>query len=143
MGLLDGALGGLVKDVLGGQQGQAGGDNPLLGMAMQLLNQSGGLAGLLDRFKQQGLGREVDSWVGTGANLPLSLDQLKQVLGGGTGGGLAALAGQLGLSEEAAGDGLARSLPELVNQLTPEGRVPDSTSLEEALGQLGGKLFKS
>lgn len=141
MGLLDGVLG----NVLGGMTnnaGQAQGGNPLLQMAMQLFQQHGGLAGIVDMFKKQGLAQEADSWVGTGANLPISPEQLKQVLGGG-GGGLAEMASKLGLSEDDAGNGLAQTLPELINQLTPEGRLPDNASspLEQLLGGLGGKLF--
>lgn len=148
MGLFDGALGDVVGNVLGGMANdgtQGRGGNPLLQLAMQLLQQNGGLAGLVETFKKQGLGREADSWVGTGANLPVSLDQIKQVLGGvAGGGGLAALAGQLGLSEDDAGNGLARTLPELINQLTPEGRIPDNAAgagLEQMLAGLGGRLF--
>lgn len=141
MGLLDGVLG----NVLGGMTnnaGQAQGGNPLLQMAMQLFQQHGGLAGIVDMFKKQGLAQEADSWVGTGANLPISPERLKQVLGGG-GGGLAEMASKLGLSEDDAGNGLAQTLPELINQLTPEGRLPDNASspLEQLLGGLGGKLF--
>ena len=45
--------------------------------------QSGGLQGLLDTFKQKGLGEIVGSWVCTGKNLPVSPDQLQQVMGSG------------------------------------------------------------
>lgn len=148
MGLFEGALGDVVGSVLGGRANdgtQGRGGNPLLQLAMQLLQQNGGLAGLVETFKKQGLAREAESWVGTGANLPVSLDQIKQVLGGAAGGGgLAALAGQLGLSEDDAGNGLARTLPELINQLTPEGRIPDNAAgagLEQMLAGLGGRLF--
>lgn len=141
MGLLDSVLG----NVLGGMMnnsGQAQGGNPLMQMAMQLFQQHGGLAGIVDMFKKQGLAQEADSWVSTGANLPISPEQLKQVLGGG-GGGLAEMASKLGLSEDDAGKGLAQTLPELVNQLTPDGRLPDNANspLEQLLGGLGGKLF--
>lgn len=140
MGLLDGALGSVLGGMLN-NTGQGQGGNPLMQLAMQLFQQHGGLAGIVDMFKKQGLAQEADSWVGTGANLPLTPEQLKQVLGGA--GGLGAIAGKLGLSEDEAGSGLAQTLPELINQLTPEGRVPDNANgpLEQMLGGLAGKIF--
>ena len=74
MGLLDGLMGSVLGKVLGG--GQQG--NGLMDMAMGLLNnpQSGGLSGLLEKFKASGLGEQAASWVGTGENAPVSGDQI-------------------------------------------------------------------
>jgi uncharacterized protein YidB (DUF937 family) len=78
----------------------------------------------------------VQSWIGTGQNLPISPEQLQQVLGGDT---VAGLARQLGLSPQDASQGLAGLLPQLVDQLTPQGQLPqnglgDIASIMEKLG---------
>lgn len=138
MGLLDSVLGN-VMDSLGKGGAAADGANPLLQMVMNLVQQNGGLAGLVNNLGQHGLAEQVASWVGTGSNLPVSAEQLGQALGGGS---LAELASRFGMNSAEVGDGLARYLPEVVNQLTPEGRLPDSDNgLEQGLAALTGKLF--
>jgi uncharacterized protein YidB (DUF937 family) len=98
------------------------------------------LAGLLDKLQQSGLGAQAASWVGTGANLPVEGRQLQQALGDDW---MATLAAQLGTSSGQASQSVATMLPELVDRLTPEGKVGDLQSLAprnlESL--LGGKLF--
>lgn len=137
MGLLDGVLGN-VMDSLGQGSSESGG-NPMLQMVMSLLRQNGGLAGLVEMLGKQGLGQHAASWVGTGDNLPVSADQISQALGSGP---LAELAAKFGINGADIGHSLAKYLPEVVNQLTPEGRIPDNDSLiEQGLSALGGKLF--
>lgn len=123
MGLLDSILG----SVMGG--GQQGGSNPLVQIAMQMLTQQGangqsGLSDLVSKFQQGGLGQIADSWVGTGENMPVSPDQISQVLGSGK---LAEIANQFGLSQDDVAGGLSKILPDMVNQATPNGQMPDST----------------
>ncbi len=92
MGLLDGILG----KTLGGATSDGGAPvNPLLQIALQLLQQNGGVAGVLDKFRQGGYADQADSWQSTGENLPISGSALQEVLGSGTIGQIAA---QLGLS---------------------------------------------
>lgn len=135
MGLLDGILG----SVLGGNSG--GGSNPLLQIAMQMLankggggtgggamDAMGGLGGIISAFQKGGLGHLTDSWVGTGDNLPVSGDQLSQVLGSDK---ISQIASQLGMSQSDAAGGLAKILPDLVNHVTPNGQVPASHSMVE------------
>ena len=137
MGLLDGLLGSL----MGGQQ-QAGGVNPLLQIAMQMLANKGnggsldmgGLAGIVDAFQKGGLGHLADSWVGTGQNLPVSADQLTQVLGSER---IGQMASQLGLNQGDLLGQLSHMLPQVVDKLTPQGQVPQG-DLASALG--GGEL---
>ena len=136
MGLLDGVLGGVMDSL--GKGGTAGG-NPLLQMVMNVVQQNGGLAGLVNNLGQRGLAEQVASWVGTGANQPVSGERLGQALGGDA---LADLAARFGMNGAEVGDSLAKYLPEVVNQLTPEGRLPDNeNSLEQGLAALAGKLF--
>ncbi|MBL0918680.1 MAG: DUF937 domain-containing protein [Hydrogenophaga sp.] len=120
MGLLDELLGSAAG---GGQGGGAGGmDMPqLMAMVAQLLQQSGGLEGLLAKLQAGGLGEAAQSWVGTGANQPVSPDALGGALGPDL---MGALGGLLGGNGSQASSVLAQVLPGLVDQLTPQGRVP-------------------
>jgi uncharacterized protein YidB (DUF937 family) len=116
MGLLDSVVGALAG-------GQSGGNNGLVDVVMQLINsQPGGLGGLVQSFQQGGLGEIVNSWVSTGQNLPISAEQLQSVLGGGR---LQEIAAQLGVSPEQAAGSLADLLPQVVDKLTPNGRIPE------------------
>jgi len=129
MGLLEGLLGGMMQG--GAQQAQS----PLLQMALQLIQQNGGLPGIIGKFQQAGLGAHAQSWVGTGANMPVSANQLSDVLGGGS---IGALAQQFGLSHGDATSGLAQMLPQIIDQMTPQGQVPTDHSdmLAQALSLL-------
>ena len=118
-----GALGGIVKQ-LGGQQAGGGGNAPMQ-IALQLMQQQGGLGGLMKQLQGAGLGQQVNSWIGTGANVDVDASQLGQALGSNN---LNALAQKFGLSQADAGVGLAKLLPELVNQFTPDGAVPNDAN---------------
>jgi uncharacterized protein YidB (DUF937 family) len=107
----EGGLGDLLKGGLGGLL--AG------GAAGSVL--SGGLNDLLKQFEQSGHGEAAKSWVGTGPNKEISSNDLEKAIGVDT---LNALAQQTGLSRSELAAGLSDQLPELINQLTPEGRVP-------------------
>jgi uncharacterized protein YidB (DUF937 family) len=117
MGMLDGLLGNLLGSTTGGGTQQ----NPLLQAALQLVQQNGGLQGVLARFQQAGYGAQADSWVSTGQNQPITADALSQVLGHGQ---LGQIAQQLGISHGDAAGGLASMLPQLIDKLTPQGQVP-------------------
>lgn len=137
MGLLDGVLGNVLGGALGGaapqgqgQSAQGQGQGQGLGgmflqIALQLMQQNGGLSGILDRLKQSGLGGQVASWVSTGPNQPVSADQVGKALGPEL---LAQLAGQSGMDQGQVSQGLAEVLPQLVNQMTPDGQVPENQS---------------
>lgn len=123
-----------------GMLGQTEGNNPLMQALVGLLGQNsyvGGLSGLIQAFQKNGLSDIVNSWVGTGKNLPISPEQIQQGLGGDL---LKQLATQAGLSTEAAGGQLASLLPGLIDKLTPGGKVPDSQLIEQGLALLRGKL---
>lgn len=129
MGLLDSIIGA----VAGGQgaQGGLGGligsvaNNPQMLQALGGLlgndGEHGGLGGLMAKFEQAGLGNVIGSWVGNGANQPVSGDQLTQVLGSGAIGQIAA---KLGVNPDQAAGQLSSLLPALVNHLTPNGQAP-------------------
>jgi uncharacterized protein YidB (DUF937 family) len=87
-------------------------------------------------FKNGGLGHVADSWVSTGANLPVSSGQLTQVLGSPM---MEQLAQKMGISPDALSAKLAQILPIAVDKLTPDGKLPESGLLAQALGMLRGK----
>jgi uncharacterized protein YidB (DUF937 family) len=103
---------------MGGLGGAALG--ALVMMAMQMLQRNGGLEGALGRMQQQGHGREADSWVGAGPNMPISPDVLSQIFGREE---IGRMAEQAGLSPDEAAGGLASVFPEVINEMTPQGRV--------------------
>ena len=131
-----------IFDQLSQNLGQAlgGGQSPLVQALLQMLSQSGsggGLAALVKSFQANGLGEIMASWIGTGPNLPISPQQVRQGLGNDL---LQQLAGKAGLTPEATSTQLASLLPGLVDKLTPAGKIPDSGLLEQGLNLLKGKL---
>jgi uncharacterized protein YidB (DUF937 family) len=108
-------------------RGGAGGHGTLVAILLQLLQQNGGLGGLLSQFQRAGYGQQADSWVSTGRNQPIDGDVLSQVLGSGQ---LDSIAQKLGVPRREAADQVASALPEVVDRMTPQGSVPpDSDDL--------------
>ena len=130
MGLLD----NLAGSFLGGNAGATSG---LMNSVLEILgsNQSGGLGGLIQAFQQNGLGHLIDSWIGTGQNLPVSPGQIQQALGP----KVQELAQQHGLSADAVSQALSQFLPGLVDHLTPTGQLPQG-GLGESLSALRSKF---
>jgi uncharacterized protein YidB (DUF937 family) len=81
----------------------------------------GGLGGLLNQFQQGGLGDIMKSWIGPGQNQPVSPNQLSSVLGPQI---IQILAQKTGLSEQEITSHLSQILPNVVDKLTPNGRLP-------------------
>lgn len=100
---------------------------------------AGGLAGLVKAFQSNGLGDIAQSWISTGPNQPVSAKQVTDVLGNRT---IEDFARQANVETSAAGSALASLLPALVNQFTPKGELPQSASLESALGTLAKSLLR-
>ena len=125
MGLLDSITGSL---------GQGGG-NPLLSQVTSLItdSNSGGLAGLLQRFQAKGLGDVANSWVSTGPNLPLEAEQVQSVFGAEQ---IQQMAAKAGIAPEALSEKLAELLPQVIDKATPDGSIPDQNSLQSGLGNL-------
>src|ERR1700731_4487126 len=82
---------------------------------------SGGLGDLLKQFQQNGHGDTVNSWVSQGPNKQISPDDLGRALGTDQ---INALSSQSGMSREELLAGLSQQLPDVINHLTPDGRVP-------------------
>lgn len=120
MGLLDRAF-----DMLG--------DNhfPLLDSRTRMLQaalslianngQAGGLHGLVERFREAGMGGVIQSWISNGANMRVSGEQMHQVLGEGH---LQQIAEETGYTDAEVAQRLSTMLPDLIDQLTPDGHIP-------------------
>jgi uncharacterized protein YidB (DUF937 family) len=106
---------------------------------MGMLNESGtgGLAGLARQFQEKGLGSIVSSWIGTGQNLPISAQQIQSVLGSER---LQQLAASAGVPVQDIGAKLASVLPHVVDQMTPNGQLPQGGILEKGLDFLKNKI---
>jgi uncharacterized protein YidB (DUF937 family) len=130
---------GLLDQVVGGLLGSGGGGSPMQGVLMSLLGGAqtnnmgapaqgtsgagmGGLGGVVSAFEQAGLGNLVQSWIGNGQNMPVSPQQLRGVLGNDR---VQTMASQSGMGEEDFLSQLSQHLPNAVNGVTPNGRLPD------------------
>jgi uncharacterized protein YidB (DUF937 family) len=121
----------LRKQVLDAVQQHVGGDpaaaeaaaHPGLFDGVVAMIRDRGLGSMAESLKAGGLSEAVSSWVGKGANLPVSADQLRNALGSDT---ISALAAKAGLSSEQVSAALSKLLPGLMDKLTPNGLVDDS-----------------
>ena len=141
MGLLDSVLSGALSNLAGGAaQGgagaAAGGISPeLIKVVVGMLGNDsplGGLGGLIGKFQNAGLGDVASSWVSNGENMPVSPNQIQDALGTDT---LSQIASQLGMSHGDAAGSLSQMLPQIINQLTPQGQAPAG-----GLGNMGDLL---
>ena len=107
MGLLDGLLGGAVGA-------------EMVTVVNGLIEKHGGVQGIIAQLEQQGLGGTVRSWVGTGANQPITADQIHQAFGSDT---VKRLAAKVGLTPQELAAKLSAVLPQAIDKLTPGGSV--------------------
>lgn len=117
--------------------GQLGGG--ALGAVQDLLKQQGGVGGLVEKFGRNGLGEAAASWIGKGANIAITPEQITAVLGSGP---VADFAARLGVTPEQASATLSAVLPQLVDRMTPDGQAPSGDGLPGAdlLNNLPGGL---
>ena len=85
-----------------------------------LIEKHGGIQGIVAQLEQQGLGGTVRSWVGSGANQPITADQIHQAFGSET---VKQLAARIGISPEDLAAKLSAVLPQAIDKLTPGGVV--------------------
>jgi uncharacterized protein YidB (DUF937 family) len=105
MGMFDGLLGGVVGA-------------EMATVVNGLIEKHGGIQGIISQLEQQGLGSTVRSWVGTGANQPISPDQVHQAFGSDT---VKQLAAKAGMTPEDLAAKLSQLLPQAIDKLTPGG----------------------
>jgi uncharacterized protein YidB (DUF937 family) len=117
-----------------------GGTDPMAALAglQQAVQQEGGIDALMGKLKDAGLGDKVDSWVGTGENQAVDPAALGQALGPDT---VQRLSSGSGIDIGQLLPLLATFLPQIINMLTPQGKVPDGGLGQAASGMdLGGVL---
>jgi uncharacterized protein YidB (DUF937 family) len=137
MGLLDN-LGSAASGALG--KGASGGINAILVQQLiAYLSKPGALQSVMGALQKAGLGNALQSWIGTGANLPVSPEQLRSVLGAGS---VADIAKKTGLAEPEAASALSKLLPDVIDKLTPGGNAPptqgDLSGMLSSVGKLLG-----
>jgi uncharacterized protein YidB (DUF937 family) len=108
MGFFDGLLGGIVGA-------------EMATVVNSLIQQHGGIAGLVSQLESQGLGGVARSWIANGPNQPISPAQLSQVFGSGV---LGQLAAKTGMSPQQLAQQLSQALPTAIDKLTPGGTIP-------------------
>jgi len=104
MSLLDGIIGGAMASVVN-----------------NLIQEHGGVSGIVNELQSKGLGDTVKSWVSTGPNQAISGDAIHQALGSET---VANLAAKFGMTPDDLAQKLATVLPQAVDHMTPGGQVP-------------------
>ena len=152
-GLGGAALGSILGGMLAGRRGSAGmpmgrgggGRGALLmlmlPMAMRWVQNNGGMGAVLKRFQQQGMNRQAQSWMGTGDNETIDEKAVEQIVGRDE---LAQMAQRLGVPEEEVAQAFAEIMPEMVNQLTPQGQLPAEADavLEDSRNELERELAR-
>jgi uncharacterized protein YidB (DUF937 family) len=116
-----------------GRQGQGQLIQGLIGM----IGGAGGLSSLLGKFQSAGMGDKAQSWVSGQNQQSLSGKEVRQALGNQE---VDQLAQQSGMSSDDAADSLAGIIPDTVNELTPDGQIPDQATMQQRLGGMAGKI---
>lgn len=135
---MSGLLGQMLQGVLGGNQ--AGQTSPIAQILQQVLSvrdgDNHGIAAIVSRFGNAGLGQQVQSWIQNGENMPVSPDQVGQAF---TPQELDTWAQQAGTTTEALRGVLAVALPHVIDHATPNAEVPSRVpNISALLGQLLG-----
>ncbi len=141
--LLGGMLGGAAPG--GATTKRSGGGGALIAvllpLAMQWVQRNGGLGAVLGKFQQQGYSQQAASWVSTGENEAMPREAIDEVVGLDE---LSRLSQQLGVPEQQVAEGFAQILPEMVNQLTPQGDVAGDADdvLNEGMAEMQAMLAR-
>jgi uncharacterized protein YidB (DUF937 family) len=113
---------GLFNGVLRGVAGAG-----VLVLIGKLVNEHGGMEGMLGTLRDKGLAGAVGSWMGPGENEPVTADQMRDAFGSDR---LERLANSSGMTQEEVGSQIATTLPTVVDRLTPEGYLPEENPFE-------------
>lgn len=136
MGLFDTLAKQAIGSFLGGKSNSQG------DLLSGLLNQAGGIPGLMEKFNQAGLKDTFNSWVSTGENQSVQPDQLQKALGSEA---IAGLASKVGLDTKTVLPLLSQFLPQVIDKLTPNGAVdnpnPNADQLQKVFAGVMGSIF--
>jgi uncharacterized protein YidB (DUF937 family) len=129
-----GLLGQILGSALGSSSGPTNEISALEGVVDLIQHPSvGGVEGLASKFQSAGLGHIAQGWIGNGQNPPVTTSQLTQVLGSGP---IAAFAQKLGIPPDQAAQHLTQLLPQVINELTPNGSVPAASAAPTASSEI-------
>ena len=132
---------GLLEDIAGQVlgAGNQGGQGDLVNAVIGLLGNksTGGLGGLVEQFASKGLGDIINSWVSTGKNLPISPDQIQKGLGANL---INQIATKSGLNADEVSTHLSKVLPQVVDRLTPDGKIPQGDIMSQGMNVLKSLL---
>lgn len=125
-----------LKSVFGGEGDKQGN---LVSAVMDIIGSEGGLKGLISKFNSNGLGDVISSWIGTGNNIPVSPNQLEKVLDNNT---INSVSSKFGIEKNDLLGSLSNLLPQVVDKLTPDGKMPEGDILSQGMNMLGGLFNK-
>jgi uncharacterized protein YidB (DUF937 family) len=130
---------GILDSLKGQIFGGGNKENALINAVVSILGnqQSGGLAGLVEQLSGKGLGDIVNSWVSTGKNLPVTPEQLQEGLGDTM---VRKIASQAGISTDQVTSQLSKLLPQIVDKLTPNGKISQTDIMTKGTDLLKGLL---
>lgn len=144
---LGGGMGGMASSaILAALMRKRGPRGMLLAMvlpyAMRWVQQNGGVGAVLSKMKARGMQRQASSWVSSGPNEPLDPASARSLLGDGA---ISDIARQAGASPQEVGEAFAEVLPEVVDELTPEGQVTEASErmLAEGLPRASQELERA
>jgi uncharacterized protein YidB (DUF937 family) len=126
-----------ILDQVSGALGGGGVKAILMQQLIAYLSKPGALGNLTAAFQQHGLGNLLQSWIGSGQNLPISPAQVQQVLGGNV---LGQMAKAANVGEQDAAKELSSLLPSVIDKITPDGKEPSSDKLGGLLSSVGKLL---
>ena len=131
---------GLFDSLISGLEASDAQHEALYAEVGKLVDEQGGVAGLQQKFQQAGLGGVVEGWISNGPNPPVTPAQTAQVVGDDK---IAEVAAKTGIPQDQVSSAISKLLPMVVNELTPNGTVPehDSALLNMAMGALKSKLL--
>jgi uncharacterized protein YidB (DUF937 family) len=107
---------GWLKGILGGVVGAGA-----FSVVQDYFEKHGGIEGVVAELEKTGYGQQVKSWIGTGSNLPISVDDIKTALGSEK---LKEIAASTGIPVDKAAEYLADHLPAAIDKATPDGKLP-------------------
>jgi uncharacterized protein YidB (DUF937 family) len=87
----------------------------------QIVEKENGISGFAQKFRESGLDEQVESWISKGQNLPVVGDEIERALGHDK---VESIAAKLGITTDQAADELAQAVPEVVDEMTPQGQLP-------------------
>ena len=136
MSLMENLIGSCISTIEGNNQNQS---NNILASVMQLVQEHGGVNEVINKFSNNGLAQQAQSWLSNGPNQTITAEHIQQVFGSNA---VQNIASQLGMNTNSAGTAIAQVLPDLINKLSPNGSLPANHQdlLSEGLSILRSRL---